>query len=102
LYSGLNFLYFIKGGTDMTRTELEMMMKEKKIDHLDIYLTPETKLAKYCSLSAGKLKDYTGHVACGLKEDIYAYNFWFGKGDCDKVVFKTKERIPLIRGGLHV
>lgn len=86
----------------MKRTELEQKMKEKNINRIDIYLTPETKNAKYCSLSAGKLKDYTGHVACGLKDDIYAYNFWFGRGDCDKVVFETRERIPVMRGGYRV
>lgn len=86
----------------MTRLELEKQMQEKKIDHIDIYLSADTKLAKFCFLSSGKLKDYTGHVACGQKEKIYAYNFWFGKGDCDKVIFDTKERIPLIREGRRV
>lgn len=86
----------------MTRVELEKHMIEQGIDHIDIYLKPTTTLAKFCSLSAGKLKDYTNHVACGINEKIYAYNYWFGKGDCDKVIFDTKERIPFMRGGKRV
>lgn len=59
----------------MLRSELEKKMKEKGIDQIDLIINENDKLAIYCRLVGGKLKDYTDHVV-DRKKNLWGYLYW--------------------------
>lgn len=70
----------------MKRQELEEKMKAKKIEQIDLILKEDDKLAIYCRLVGGKLKDYTNHVI-DRKADIWGYLYW-KDGKSKRVAFE--------------
>lgn len=59
----------------MLRTEVEQVLKEKKITSIDIIYNENDKLAVYCRMKNGKLYDYTDHVV-NRKVNIWGYLEW--------------------------
>lgn len=59
----------------MLRKEIEQYMKENKLTQIDIIYNEGDKLAVYCSLKNGTLKDYTDHVV-NRKVDIWGRLEW--------------------------
>lgn len=59
----------------MLRKEIEQYMKEHKLTQIDIIINKEDKLAVYCVLKNGTLKDYTDHVV-DRKKDIWGRLEW--------------------------
>ncbi len=59
----------------MLRKEIELYMKQNKISQIDLILNESDKLAIYCSLQGGVLKDYTNHVV-DRKKDIWGFLKW--------------------------
>lgn len=70
----------------MKREQLEKLMKEKKIEQIDLVLHESDKLGIYCRLVGGKLKDYTNHVI-DRKIDIWGYLYW-KDGKSERRAFK--------------
>lgn len=64
-----------KGNRDMLRKDIELYMKQHKLNQIDLVINKEDKLAVYCSLQGGTLKDYTSHVV-DRKKDIWGYLKW--------------------------
>lgn len=46
----------------MLRKEIEQYMKDNGLTQIDLIINESDKLAIYCSLKNGTLKDYTDHV----------------------------------------
>lgn len=59
----------------MLRKDIELYMKANTINQIDLILNESDKLAIYCSLSGGTLKDYTNHVV-DRKKDIWGFLKW--------------------------
>jgi len=59
----------------MKRAEIEKYMIENKLTQIDLVLNESDKLAIYCNLKNGKLKDYTDHVV-DRKRDIWGRLVW--------------------------
>lgn len=59
----------------MLRKDIEQYLKEKKLSQIDLVINKDDKLAIYCSIQAGVLKDYTGHVV-DRKKDIWGFLKW--------------------------
>jgi len=59
----------------MKRQDIEQFMKENGLTQIDIVKNQNDKLAIYCRLVGGKLKDYTDHVI-DRKADIWGYLLW--------------------------
>ena len=59
----------------MLRAQIEDYMKLNNIKQIDLVYNEDDKLAIYCTLRAGKLYDYTGHVV-DRKKDIWGYLKW--------------------------
>ena len=61
----------------MLRAQIEEYMKLHNMTQIDLVINKDDKLAVYCMLQGGKLKDYTGHVV-DRKKDIWGYVEWQG------------------------
>lgn len=59
----------------MLRKEIEQWMKENKVTQIDLVINESDKLAIYCSLKNGTLKDYTDHVV-DRKKNIWGRLVW--------------------------
>lgn len=59
----------------MLRKEIEQYMKENKLTQIDLVYNESDKLAVYCSLKNGTLKDYTDHVV-DRKRNIWGRLVW--------------------------
>ena len=59
----------------MLRKEIEQYMKEHGMTQIDLVLNESDKLAVYCSLKNGTLKDYTDHVV-DRKKNIWGRLVW--------------------------
>ena len=59
----------------MLRKEIEEWMKARGITQIDIIYNESDKLAVYCTLKNGTLKDYTDHVV-NRKVNIWGYLEW--------------------------
>ena len=59
----------------MLRKEIEELMKREGIDQIDLVINKDDKLAIYCSLKGGILKDYTNHVI-DRKKNIWGRLVW--------------------------
>jgi len=58
----------------MLRQELELKMKEKKMEHIAIVFN-EGELGVLCYLKSGILMDYTNHRV-DRKKNIWGYVWW--------------------------
>lgn len=97
-------IYIVRKVEDiMVRREIEAMLVKKGIKQIDIYRKKEDELAIYCTVSNGHIKDYTGHVLCGLKDELYGYIDWKEDGGADKVGFDNpEERKQIMKNGYRV
>ena len=59
----------------MLRKEIEQYMKRNGLTQIDLVINKEDKLAVYCTLKNGTLKDYTDHVV-DRKKDIWGRLVW--------------------------
>lgn len=59
----------------MLRAQIEEYMKINNIHQIDLVINKDDKLAIYCTLQGGKLKDYTNHVI-DRKKEIWGYVEW--------------------------
>ncbi len=59
----------------MLRAEIEKILKENKIEQIDLIINEIDKLAIYCKMKNGKLYDYTDHVV-DRKKNIWGYLKW--------------------------
>ena len=59
----------------MKREEIEKILKEKKIEQIDLIINETDKLGIYCRMKNGKLYDYTDKVV-NRKIDIWGYLKW--------------------------
>lgn len=72
----------------MKREQIEQLMKQEKINNIDIIYNETDKLAVYCMLKNGKLYDYTAHVV-NRKADIWGYLKW-ENGKSTRVAFRKE------------
>lgn len=59
----------------MKRQELEKRMKQQGVTQIDLIINQADKLAIYCKIVGGVLKDYTGH-AINRKIDLWGFLEW--------------------------
>ena len=59
----------------MLRKEIEQYMKQNNLTQIDLIINEGDKLAIYCTLKNGTLKDYTDHVV-DRKKNIWGRLVW--------------------------
>lgn len=87
----------------MKRRQVENEILPKLgLKQIDIYKAAEDRLAVYCTVSGGHIKDWTGHVVTGMNDDLDGYIEWGKGGNAWRRKFDDENyRVQIMKNGLR-